>query len=268
MIYRIRNWQQHFEHGDHRKTGRMHWVKLPNKHDGLGYRRLIKAGELHYACWVLMVQVASKAPVRGWLVDDSGRGLGPDDLELKTGMSAKRFEAALPIVVEVGWMEVVTDSEAYKIFGKIPDGIPKVPDGDGKVLATGQDRTGQEITGEKNTDSFEAKKIASKPPSPILLVFPCVGKRPEWPLTQEKTGEWRSLYPGLDILAECRKALAWIDANPSRRKTFTGMPGFLVRWFSRAIDSPCRRQDAAFVQHRRRDASSFADVGPDGEVPV
>ncbi len=48
---------------------------------------------------------------------------------------------------------------------------------------------------------------------------------------------WAGMYPGVDVLAECRKAYAWIDAAQNR-KTARGMSAFLVRWLNKAADRP------------------------------
>lgn len=69
-----------------------------------------------------------------------------------------------------------------------------------------------------------------------FLSFPTAGHPQTWVLTTEQVAEWSELYPGLDVEAECRKALAWIKAN--HRKTSRGMPRFLVSWLNRANDAP------------------------------
>jgi uncharacterized protein YdaU (DUF1376 family) len=98
------------------------------------------------------------------------------------------------------------------------------------------------------SSSATATAIASVPPSedsaaplrdatPALLIFPTVGKGPtSWDLTQADVDEWAVLFPGLDIMAEARKSLAWLRANPAKKKTAKGMPRFLVRWFTTATD--------------------------------
>jgi len=72
------------------------------------------------------------------------------------------------------------------------------------------------------------------------LVFPCVkGKASdatEWGLTPELLDAWRAAYPEMDVLAECRKALVWVNAKPDRRKTYGGMPSFLVGWLNKGQD--------------------------------
>lgn len=86
-------------------------------------------------------------------------------------------------------------------------------------------------------------------PSETVLVYPTVGKGGSvWELTEEQLGEWSTLYPGLDVLAEMRKALAWLTANPSRRKTARGMPRCLVNWLTRSTDHG--RGGSAVAQER------------------
>ncbi|HXJ70634.1 MAG TPA: hypothetical protein VNM39_17150, partial [Verrucomicrobiae bacterium] len=68
------------------------------------------------------------------------------------------------------------------------------------------------------------------------LVFPCVGTGDvkDWTLTPAQVAEWSTAFPGIDVTAECRKALAWIKANPTKRKTVRGMPAYLCKWLTRA----------------------------------
>tara|TARA_R110000787_G_scaffold250297_1_gene355930 strand:+ start:10195 stop:10974 length:780 start_codon:yes stop_codon:yes gene_type:complete len=91
-------------------------------------------------------------------------------------------------------------------------------------------------------------------PATAELTFQCVGQKPEWYLDLEQVDVWATAYPNLDILAECRRANAYIDANPSKRKTAGGMPRFLVAWFNRSTDSargssqPAASQDAEVLR--------------------
>ena len=59
-----------------------------------------------------------------------------------------------------------------------------------------------------------------------------------WTLDEKRLGIWRDLYPDLNVDQECRKAWAWLDANPMKRKTARGMPRFLVAWLNRAQPAP------------------------------
>lgn len=80
-------------------------------------------------------------------------------------------------------------------------------------------------------------EVAPPPSPPAVLTYPTTGKGPkEWPLTEPHLAELVECYPGLDVLAECRKALAWCHANSRRRKTFDGMAAFLVNWLNNATN--------------------------------
>lgn len=91
----------------------------------------------------------------------------------------------------------------------------------------------------KKTDPLDA--------GPSVLDFPVVGgKRPDaaagpWKLTAARVEHLAATYPGLDVTAEARKALAWCLANPTRRKTPRGMPEFLRKWMDRAQNDAGRR---------------------------
>src|SRR5215204_7119419 len=60
--YRIRDWGKHFENNRTRDLKALHFVILPNKHDGDGYTELLDHpnGAAHYGAWVAIVQVASR----------------------------------------------------------------------------------------------------------------------------------------------------------------------------------------------------------------
>lgn len=111
--YRIKNWNDHFEKSQSRKCAKMAWVALPNKHDGKGYRRVARherATEL-FTAWVLIVQVASKMPTRGLLVDEDG-ALTAADLADMTGFPESIFHLAFTVLTQpnIGWLERVAGS--------------------------------------------------------------------------------------------------------------------------------------------------------------
>lgn len=104
---------------------------------------------------------------------------------------------------------------------------------------------------EKTEESAEPPSGVQHPPEgSALLVFPTRGTRPFWSLTQAQVDDWAGLYPGLDILAECRKALAWCKAHPTKQKTAQGTPAFLTAWFNRAADRPAPQSPRPTYQPR------------------
>lgn len=110
----------------------------------------------------------------------------------------------------------------------------------------------------KSVSSEPAQTAASEPP---LLTFPTVGTGAKsWALTASRLAQWREAYPGLDVMAECRKALAWCDANPTKRKTASGMPAFLVTWLNKSTNSGGPKLAAPANDARERNRLAFERV--------
>ena len=77
---------------------------------------------------------------------------------------------------------------------------------------------------------------ASGPDDEPVLIFPCQGKPKTWNLTARRLEDMRSLYPGLDVGREAKKAYQWIKDNPKRAKTASGYPKFFTAWCDRSAN--------------------------------
>jgi hypothetical protein len=106
---------------------------------------------------------------------------------------------------------------------------------------TRQDKTRSRSQTDGREDSSVSGVAAGTPPSPAapaLLVFPTVrGKKAgptEWHYTAELEAEFREYFPGLDVRAAVRAALAWVKAKEANRKTADGMRRFVTGWLNRA----------------------------------
>lgn len=117
LAYRIRHWGNGmFElKAANGRSSSMPWVAVPTKHDGKGFLRLM--GRDHtgaaYGCWVLLLAVAAKCPVRGLLADEDGP-LSVEDIALKTHASPESMRLALEHLLspEIGWIEQVAINRA------------------------------------------------------------------------------------------------------------------------------------------------------------
>jgi hypothetical protein len=108
------------------------------------------------------------------------------------------------------------------------------------------------------------------PSSPTVFTYPCDGKTHTWVLTEAQIDEWRKLFPSLDVMGESSKALAWIQANQTKRKTARGMPAFLVGWFGRS-QNRCPSLPFQVPQRDPRVGSARADAyehAMTGDIPV
>lgn len=90
------------------------------------------------------------------------------------------------------------------------------------------------------TASPSAGPTAIDPSTCEFPVFPCIKSQENhancWTLTADQIRRWAETYPAVDVPAACRKAHAWILANPKKMKTFGGMQKFLNLWLSKDQD--------------------------------
>jgi hypothetical protein len=111
------------------------------------------------------------------------------------------------------------------------DGMPECLSGDGRTPSPSPSHS-PAPSHEKNGSAAPVSV-----PGPFLI-FPTVGDGgPTWQLSEAQVAEWATLFPGIDIRQETRSALAWVTANPGRRKTANGMRRFLTSWLTRATNS-------------------------------
>lgn len=59
-----------------------------------------------------------------------------------------------------------------------------------------------------------------------------------YPVSHEQLAAWVEAYPAVDVRQQLRQMRAWLEANPSRRKTARGMPAFVTRWLGKEQDRP------------------------------
>lgn len=60
---------------------------------------------------------------------------------------------------------------------------------------------------------------------------------------QDDVDKWKGLYPAVDVEQELKKMIGWLDANPTRRKTKSGIKKFINGWLSKEQDKPSKPQE-------------------------
>jgi hypothetical protein len=94
----------------------------------------------------------------------------------------------------------------------------------------------------KEEESGSAPPTATAENDKPILRFPIQGangmdSKRDWHLSRDQVDRFRELFPTVDVLAECRKALAWVEADPKRRKTAGGYPRYLTGWLNRTAET-------------------------------
>ena len=74
------------------------------------------------------------------------------------------------------------------------------------------------------------------PPEDVEIRIPIVGSGVNgdgYPIAKAQCAEWQELFPLLDVAGTLREIRAWNLANPTRRKTASGVPRHVVAWLTR-----------------------------------
>lgn len=108
-LYAIQGWEKTFENSRSRSVEHARWVPIPNKHDGETYSRLMQddnAAQI-FACWVLLLQVASKCTPRGTLIKGDGKPHTVTSLSLKCRAPISWFQVGLDYLEQqTDWLQV------------------------------------------------------------------------------------------------------------------------------------------------------------------
>ena len=62
-----------------------------------------------------------------------------------------------------------------------------------------------------------------------------------FPIFEDDLVKYRDLYPAVNVEQELRNMVGWIDGNPTKRKTKTGIKKFVNSWLSKEQDQGGRR---------------------------
>ena len=119
-LYKITNWETHYENSLSRKYKHLGWIPLTNKHDGEGYLLLAERPDFAeiFSAWILILQIASKCTPRGTLIKDDGTPHSPKSLALKTRLPESIFIKALPVLVSVPkWLSMEDSSTVVDAEG-------------------------------------------------------------------------------------------------------------------------------------------------------
>jgi hypothetical protein len=181
QLYSITGWEC-FETCETRKVVALRWWPKPNKHDGLGFRRLAQQRDRVelYCAWTLIGDVASRTPrpETGTLIRN-GRPLTAEDLSLMTGFPESIFEKAFSFFTrpELGWLTVTEFTPENAPNGSAaPVSNPAEPE----ATAASPSKSGQSpgSPGESpavvqvGKGGIEGRESRSKPPPPKFKPVP------------------------------------------------------------------------------------------------
>lgn len=89
------------------------------------------------------------------------------------------------------------------------------------------------LPGAETPPSRKSNPNALSEPAVISLTL---NDKSQFSITETDVRNWQELYPAVNVLQELRNMKGWLDANPLKRKTKTGIRRFVNGWLSREQD--------------------------------
>ena len=75
--------------------------------------------------------------------------------------------------------------------------------------------------------------------TPVAFEFPCSGNGGKtFPIREAQVEAWAKDFPAVDVPQQLRTMRAWLEANPTKRKTVVGVPRFVVAWLGKEQNTP------------------------------
>ena len=134
-LYRIRDWDKHYENAESRKCKNLTWLKLPVKLNGNGYSAMmeIENGPALFGCFIALVELAVGSVERGSFMDSSGRPLTTRAIARLLRMPHSLVEQTLNTLSsgEFDWIEAMPLTSSA---GKPVEQSPTTPGNQSSVL--------------------------------------------------------------------------------------------------------------------------------------
>jgi len=197
VLYRIKNWDKHYENNRTRDLKEMHWVPIPISFDSDGYTLIMekKNGPAIYGAWVALVLLAGRCEMRGTLMRKGKICHDAVSISRMTRCQISVIKEMLEVCHhECGWIEV----DHYGPETAIPQEGATIPQVDAAIPHPTD--YGMEWNG------MEGNTIAPSLP-PTQDAFEIFWKAyPKKKSKGDAKKAWKQMKPNLD---EVLSALAW-----------------------------------------------------------
>ena len=90
---------------------------------------------------------------------------------------------------------------------------------------------------EKEINNSFCSELEAQEPNEEPIVKLELNDKSLYPVYKLDIDRYSELYPAVDVIQEFRKMVGWLDANPTKRKTKSGVKRFINSWLSKAQDT-------------------------------
>jgi len=158
-MYRIREWDAHYENNRTRGMKSLGWVPIPVNLSGDGYTMIMeqKDGPSIFGAFVALVEVAAQCSPRGTLVRSSGDPHDPASISRLTRIDVKTINRMLAFCTDnCKWIEIIG----------MQDGAVKAQEGAERVPSLELNRTEMNRTETRETENMSSSIPSSEDPNP------------------------------------------------------------------------------------------------------
>ena len=177
---------------------------------------------LRAACYPLQIDKVSDSDIGKWIAGCVNAGL----VRVYSAKDGKSY------------LEIVKFGQRVQSKSKFPE-PPVISGEEEKDIANPPCSTvNNRLDGDGDGDDTCTKQQSCIPAddSPVVASLPLVDGC-NFNITQAQVDGWAPAYPGIDIGVQLHKARVWLESNPKKRKTRTGIARFVTSWLGRAQDS-------------------------------
>ena len=115
-----------------------------------------------------------------------------------------------------------------------------------------------------NTISPEPDKSA---PNPSGIKLP-LNDKTYYDVPLSDIGLWKDTYPAVDVEGELKRMIAWLESNPTKKKTRRGITRFINSWLSRTQDRGGSRTGQQAETTPTTEHNSYYDIMEEyGKLP-
>lgn len=114
-------------------------------------------------------------------------------------------------------------------------GVKEVEAGDLTNDTTNNNNTNNNSITNNNNSNTVCSEPEKPAPNPSGILLP-LNDKTVYDVPLDKIAVWKDAYPAVNVEQELKRMAAWLDSNPTRRKTRRGITKFINTWLSREQD--------------------------------
>lgn len=121
----------------------------------------------------------------------------------------------------------------------------------GNHMATNRQPTGNHMATQVSIGKYSigkesiGKEILMSEPEQVQFIQLPLNTGDLYPIYENEVSEWKNIYPNVDVEQQLRNMLGWLNANPTRRKTKSGIKRFINGWLSKEQDKSGKHNNSS-----------------------